>query len=106
MTLALLHAGGNHPRWSGLLRPVADRNLVMIRMSPDFSARLGLDVFERTFGTVNGNVYFDETIWTTITPDDGKDGADLCPECGGTGRLRDAKGSYRDTITGKKLEWH
>lgn len=106
VTLALLHAGGNHPRWGELLRPVANRNLVMIRMSPDFSVQLGLDVFERTLGTANGNVYFDETIWTVITPDDGKDGADLCPECGGTGRLRDAKGSYRDTITGKKLEWY
>ncbi len=106
VTLALLHAGGSHHRWGELLRPVANRNLVMIRMSPDFSARLGLDVFERTFGTANGNVYFDETIWTLISPDDGKNGADLCPECGGTGRLRDAKGSYRDTITGKKLEWY
>ncbi len=101
-TLALLHAGSVHPRWGRLLEPVADRNLVMIRMSPDFAARLGLDVFERTFGMANRNVYFDETIWTAITPDDGKDGADLCPECGGTGRLRDAKGSYQDTITGKK----
>jgi proteasome lid subunit RPN8/RPN11 len=106
VTLALLHAGSGHPRWGRLLEPVAARNLVMIRMSPDFAAQLGLDVFERTFGTTNGNVYFDETIWTAITPDDGKDGADLCPECGGTGCLRDAKGTYRDTITGKKLEWY
>lgn len=102
VTLALLHAGSNHPRWSRLLSPVAARNLVMIRMAPDFSKHLGLDVFERTFGDANGRIYFDETIWTTITPDDGKNGADLCPDCGGTGRLRDAQGSYRDTITGEK----
>jgi proteasome lid subunit RPN8/RPN11 len=106
VTLALLHAGGSHPRWGELLRPVANRNLVMIRMSPDFASRLGLDVFERAFGAANDRVYFDETIWTTITPDDGKDGTDFCPECSGTGRLRDAKGSYRDTITGEKLEWY
>ncbi len=104
VTLALLHTGGDHPRWGRLLQPVANRNLVMIRLAPDFAAHLGLDVFERTFGDANGRIYFDETIWTTITPDDGKNGADLCPDCGGTGRLGDAKGSYRDTITGEKSE--
>ena len=104
VTLALLHAGSDHPRWGRLLQPVSIRNLVLIRMAPDFSAHLGLDVFERTFGDANGRIYFDETIWTTITPDDGKDGAVLCPDCGGTGRLRDAQGSYRDTITGEKSE--
>ena len=106
VTLALLHIGSGHPRWGRLLQPVANRNLVMIRMSPDFSARLGLDVFERTFGAANKSIYFDETIWTAITPDDGKDRAELCPECEGTGCLRDAKGSYRDTVTGQKLEWY
>lgn len=104
VTLALLHAGTNHTRWGQLLYPVSDRNLVLIRMAPDLSMHLGLDVFERTFGDANSRVYFDETIWTTITPDDGKGGADLCPDCRGTGRLRDTEGSYRDTITGEKAE--
>ncbi len=104
VTLGLLHAGSNHPRWGQMIKAAANRNLVMIRMAPDFASHLGLDVFERTFGDANGRIYFDETIWTTITPDNGKDGTDLCPDCGGTGRLGDARGSYLDTITGEKRE--
>lgn len=101
VALALLHAGGNHPRWGGLLRRVGTRNLVMIRMDPDFGKALGLDVFERTFGDVNSRVCFDETIWTAVTPDDGLNGAVLCPDCGGTGQLRSLEGRFADTITGE-----
>ena len=104
VTLALLHVGSEHPRWGRLLGPVAARNLVLIRMVPDFARRLGLDVFERTLGDANGRIHFDETIWTPVSPDDGKDGAALCPACGGSGRLRDAEGSYQDTITGTKRD--
>ncbi len=101
VALALLHAEGNHPRWGGLARRVGNRNLVMIRMDPDFSRVLGLDVFERTFGDVNGRICFDETIWTTVTPDDGRNGALLCPDCGGGGHLRSLEGRFVDTLTGR-----
>ncbi|MDA3923988.1 MAG: ThiF family adenylyltransferase [Kiritimatiellae bacterium] len=104
IALALLHAEGNHPRWGGLMRRVGSRNLLMIRMDPDFSRALGIDVFERTFGDVNGRVCFDETIWTTVTPDDGLNGAVLCPDCCGTGHLRSMAGRFADTLTGRLKE--
>jgi len=100
VALALLHAGGNHPRWGGLLRRVGNRNLVMIRMDPDFGKALGLDVFERTFGDSNSRVCCDETIWTGVTPDDGENGNALCPDCGGVGHLRSMEGRFQDTLTG------
>ena len=100
VALALLHAGGNHPRWGGLLRLVGSRNRVMIRMDPDFGKALGLDVFERTFGDSNSRVCFDETIWTGVTPDDGENGNALCPDCGGVGHLRSLEGWFADTLTG------
>jgi hypothetical protein len=104
VALALLHAGTSHPRWGKLLVPVADRNLVMVRMDPDLASQLGLSVFDRTFGDSNRRVYFDETIWTPVTPDDGVDGADLCPDCWGTGDLRSVAGSFKDTITGTRRD--
>ncbi|MEI7899680.1 MAG: ThiF family adenylyltransferase [bacterium] len=100
VALALLHAGSNHPRWGGLLRRVGTRNLVIIRMDPDFGQALGLDLFERTFGDFNTRVCFDETIWTAVTPDDGRNGAVLCPDCGGAGQLRTLEGRFADTLTG------
>jgi len=104
VALALLHAGGNHPRWGGLLRRVSTRNLVMLRMDPDFGQALGLDLFERTFGDSNSRVCFDETIWTGVTPDDGENGNALCPDCGGLGHLRSLEGRFADTLTGELKE--
>lgn len=102
LALALLHAGTDHPRWGRLLAGAATRNLVLVRMDPDLTAQLGLSVFDRTFGDSNRRVYFDETIWTSVTPDDGMNGADLCPDCRGTGSLRNVAGSFEDTIRGTR----
>lgn len=102
VTLALLHAGSHHPRWSKLLEPVKHNNLVLIRLDPGFSTVFNSDVFERNFGRSNNNIYFDETVWTKVTPDNGKNGNDLCADCHGLGNLRAVAGSFKNTITGER----
>jgi proteasome lid subunit RPN8/RPN11 len=104
IALAILHADGDHPRWGHLLQRIADRNLVLVRMDPEFGDVLDLDVFERTFGDANARVFFDETIWTRVTPDDGKNGSALCPDCGGIGLLKKLEGVFEDTLTGIRRE--
>lgn len=101
ITLALLHANDDHPLWSKIIPSVATRNLAMTRMDPDIAEVLGLGVFDKTFGRCNKYVYFDETIWTEVTPDSGDY---ICPDCGGTGNLRDAAGTYENTITAEKVK--
>ncbi|MCH7734793.1 MAG: hypothetical protein IH961_06220 [Chloroflexi bacterium] len=48
IAMAILHHGTDHPRWGELLERIGDRNLVQIRMDPQFE----LPVFDRVFGKV------------------------------------------------------
>ncbi|MEI6972749.1 MAG: ThiF family adenylyltransferase [bacterium] len=100
VALGLLHADTGHPRWSTMIRRAATRNLVMVRMDPDFCQHLGLDTFERVLGRDNPRTFFDETVWLPVTPDDGQNGTPVCPDCGGTGHLRAVRGRFADTATG------
>lgn len=104
VALALLHADGKHPRWGRLLERVSTRNLVLVRMDPEFRQLVGLDVFERTFGDSNSRICFDETIWTAVTPDNGENGNAFCPDCGGVGYLESLEGTFLDTRTGARSD--
>ena len=99
ITLAILHRDTTHPRWGGLIERIGDRNLVMLRLDPDIGQTLGLSVFDRVFGEATENsVLFDEAIWRPQKPDNPINGYPQCPDCGGTGNLRDAIGNFDDTL--------
>jgi hypothetical protein len=98
ITMAILHHGTSHPRWGGLLARIGNRNLVQIRMDPDVATTLGLTVFERVFGGCDSQrILFDEAVWLPQKPDCPENGYPTCPDCGGTGDLRKAIGTFADT---------
>lgn len=92
VTMALLHHGTDHPRWGGMLRRVANRNLVQIRMHPDAN----LPAFLRTLGSDAEPIFMGESLWLPQRPQDDSGGS-CCPDCGGTGDLRAAVGTFADT---------
>lgn len=96
--MALLHHGTGHPRFGGLLQSIGPRNLVQIRMAPDLSSQLGLRVFDRIQCRHDRvELLFDDTVWISQEPEDGQGGRPVCPECGGTGDLRDSEYRFEDT---------
>jgi proteasome lid subunit RPN8/RPN11 len=101
--LALLHHGDNTSaragsRFTGLAARIGNRNLLQIRMDPDLSEVLGIRTFDRVFtGADQASLLFDETVWRPQVPRSGADGSTPCPDCGGTGDLRDAIGTFADT---------
>ena len=98
IAMALLHHGTNHPRWGGLLARIGHRNLVQIRADPDIANTLGLDVFDRVFGPGDRErILFDEAVWLPQKPDCPETGTRWCPDCGGTGDLREARRRFTDT---------
>jgi proteasome lid subunit RPN8/RPN11 len=103
VALALLHhkdgASGGHEsdRFADLAVRIGNRNLLQIRMDPELSAALGVRTFDRVFeGADRASLLFDETVWRAQNPESGA-GAKPCPDCGGTGDLRDALGTFGDT---------
>jgi len=89
--LALLHHGTRHPRWGPLLGRIGNRNLVQIRLDPDLAATMGLGVFDRVFERCDQErVLFDETVWLPQAEEGPRTGYPPCPDCGGTGDLRQA----------------
>lgn len=103
LVLALLHhredALESVPpsRFSGLAARIGNRNLLQIRLDPDLSDSLGISTFDRVFeGSDRSSLLFDETVWRSQDPEGG-DGGRQCPDCGGTGDLRDSVGTFGDT---------
>jgi proteasome lid subunit RPN8/RPN11 len=104
IALALLHhrddgtVAGSATRFAGLAARIGDRNLLQIRMDPDLTEALGIRTFDRVFtGSDTRSLLFDETVWRTQTPLSGEDDTERCPDCGGTGDLRAAIGTFDDT---------
>ncbi len=104
VALALLHhregeppaAGGT--RFPGLAARIGNRNLLLIRMDPDLAEVLGIKTFDRVFRESDSrSLLFDETVWRPQEPESGENGTSPCPDCGGTGDLRDARGTFDDT---------
>jgi len=96
LALALIHHGTDHPRWGRLLERIGGRNLVVMRLDPDFSETLGWSLFDNTL-PAGERVFFGETLWLPQKPDRPEQGFSTCPECQGTGNLRDAVGTFPDT---------
>jgi proteasome lid subunit RPN8/RPN11 len=104
VALALLHhrpdgdGGGPPTRFTDLAARIGDRNLLQIRLDPDIGESLHIRTFERVFGeSDNQSLVFDETVWRAQAPESGTDGEPSCPDCGGTGDLRKAIGTFEDT---------
>jgi proteasome lid subunit RPN8/RPN11 len=107
LALAILHASQDRDgepqargaeRWRRLLARVGERNLVQIRMDPDVGSALGLRVFDAVFGGGDANrIVFDDVVWLPQAPDRPENGFPHCPDCRGTGDLRDAAGTFDDT---------
>jgi hypothetical protein len=104
LALALLHhrddaaAQGPGARFAGLAARIGARNLLVLRMDPDLSQTLGIGLFDRVFAEADtGSLLFDETLWRSQAPLTGGDETKPCHDCGGTGDLRDAIGSFADT---------
>ncbi len=94
VALALLHCGTGHPRWSKWLEAIRYRNLVQIRMDPE----LDLSIFDKVLAEADHTRLFcDEAVWLPQVPRAAHDGEPPCPDCGGTGDLRDAIGRFEDT---------
>ena len=96
--LALLHHGSNHPRWGKMLSRIGDRNLIQLRMDPDFAETMRMTVFDRVFENADRDrLFFDEAVWLPQKQECPDTGYPACPDCGGTGDLRDAIGTFEDT---------
>lgn len=94
LALALLQHGSPHPRWGKLLERIGSRNLVQIRMDPD----LDVPAFARVFGGGDQErILFDDVVWLPQKPDCLANGFPTCPDCGGTGDLRNIRGTFADT---------
>ncbi len=90
LALAILHHNTGHPRWGDVLARIGNRTLIQLRMHPDTP----LSIFNRVFaGGDTERIVFDEAVWLPQEPNP------ACPDCGGTGDLRTAMGSFSDTRT-------
>ena len=97
--MLLLYKEDKNCIYSNMLDQVADRNFVMIRMSPLAGSSLNINIFNEALCEKSGLTYFDETVWIPQAPSDGTDGHDVCPLCNGTGDLLALKGRIADTRT-------
>lgn len=98
LTLALIHHGSEHPRWGNMLTRIGKRNLIQLRLDPDFTETLGLKVFDRVFENADKDrLFFDEVVWLPQDQECPDTGYAHCPDCGGTGDLCNAIGKFDDT---------
>jgi len=97
--LAMLHHGSSHPRWGNMLERIGNRNLVLIRMDPDIKESLGVAQFDKAFGGGDATrLFFDEVVWLPEKHESPETGYEVvCPDCGGTGDLRNAIGKVDTT---------
>jgi molybdopterin/thiamine biosynthesis adenylyltransferase len=98
--MLLLYHEDKNCVYNSMLDQVADRNFVMIRMSPLAEASLGIGIFQEAVNADSGLTFFDETVWIPQVPNSKANGYADCPLCGGTGDLLALKGNIRDTRTG------
>ncbi len=96
VTLMLLHHGSEHARWKGMLERAGNRNLVQVKLWPDFQ----LPAFDRVYANADhASMFLNETVWLEQKPDHpDSNGYPVCPDCGGTGDLRNAIGSFSNNL--------
>ena len=94
--LTILHHGSDHPRWKGMLEKIGNRNLVQMKLWPDFN----MPVFDRVFGGAQQEcLFFDNTVWLAQQPDHPEsNGFPACPDCGGVGNLNHALNSFHNDL--------
>lgn len=99
IALAIIHYGTDNARWGQVLTRIGNRNLAQLRTDPDIHRTLGLPNFEEAFRGVQSNMIFaNEVIWREQLPESPETGyAYRCPDCGGSGNLREAAGRFEDT---------
>jgi hypothetical protein len=97
--MAMLHDGSTHKFWGPMLSRIGQRNCVQIRSDPDIATTLGLKNFEKAFaGASPERLFCDETVWLPQHPENRMNGYTyVCPDCLGTGDLRDSIGRFKDT---------
>jgi proteasome lid subunit RPN8/RPN11 len=97
LALAMIHHGSDHPRWGNTLNQIGNRNLIQLRLDPDFSETMGLKVFDRVFESADKKrLFFGEPVWLPQQQECPETGYRSCPDCGGTGDLRNAIGTLSD----------
>jgi ThiF family len=96
VTMIVLHHKSDHPRWKNMLAMAGNRNLIQMRFAPDFT----LPSFERVFaGADKGALFFGDTVWLPQEADHPEtNGCPVCPDCGGTGDLHDAMGTFANDL--------
>jgi hypothetical protein len=100
ITLAVAHHGSRHPRYGNWITRMGNRNLLFIRMDPDFDQFMGRPVFGRRLaGAAEPGAFFMlDSLFVAQTPDAGQsETRPVCPDCGGTGDLADSIGKLNDT---------
>jgi len=82
-----------------MISRIGSRNLIQIRMDPDFAQSMGMTVFDRVFEQADQeSLFFGEAVWRPQHQECPSTGYEVpCPDCGGTADLRDAVNTFRDT---------
>ena len=100
LMLLLYHEGGH--RYAAMLDKVSDRNLALIKMSPDAEAILGINLFHDAVDDTYS--FFGEVVWIPQDPVSKENGFNEdCPLCHGSGNLTALIGEISDTR--RYMEW-
>lgn len=100
LMLLLYHEGDN--RYATMLDKVSNRNLALIKMSPDAENVLGINLFHDAVDDVYS--FFGEVVWIPQVPVSEANGFDEdCPLCHGSGDLTTLIGKITDTR--RCMEW-
>lgn len=91
VAMALLHHGSPHPRWGRLLTRIGQRNLIQLRLEPDFTLP-GIETALR--GCDRQRLFCDESVWL---PQEIDRQAERCADCAAIGDLRLIQGTMSDT---------
>ena len=100
IVLAVAHHGSGHGRFGQVVSRLGNRNLILIRMDPDFDDFIGWPAFSRPLtGANNAEAFFMlDSVFLAQTSDCGQtESRPVCPDCGGKGDLRLAIGTFEDT---------
>ena len=99
MVLAISHHGSKHSRWGNLIQRIGNRNLIQLRMDPDFDTLFGDKFTKRLEGAKDAASFLMlDSLFLAQTPDFGQSAnRPICPDCGGTGDLRESIGKFHDT---------
>lgn len=96
LTLMILHHNSAYPRWQQMLEEVGHRNLIQFDLMP----QTPLPIFHRVYKQADQErIFFDNTVWLPQKQDHpDSNGFAICPDCKGTGDLRDAIGTFEKDL--------